>query len=239
MQLINLYLLLYFIFYYQHCKEYDNDTIVQDDEIQDDRVIQDDENNESNEDGDCDDDENDPNVQNRSNAKRLKREKDSTVWIHFDIINDHPICQKCNFSFLSSTGTSTLRRHLKSVHNIVVVPKRRQKTLHEYRNDPYTESEQQERDKFVIAWIVCNAQPFSVVECEEWRQMIAKFDPRYRFHNRHTTKDQIIVLFQNKREQVKLVLSKIPEKIALTSDMWTASNNKAFLSLTIHYVDAL
>src|SRR3989337_2129383 len=69
--------------------------------------------------------------------------------------------------------------------------------------------------------------------------MIAKFDPRYRFHNRHTTKDQIMVLFQNKREQVKLVLSKIPGKIALTSDMWTASNNKAFLSLTIHYVDAL
>ena len=86
---------------------------------------------------------------------------------------------------------------------------------------------------------MCDTQPFSIVECEEWRQMIAKFDPRYRFHNRHTTKDQIVALFQNKREQVRLVLNQIPGKIALTSDMWTASNNHAFLSLTIYYVNSL
>ena len=86
---------------------------------------------------------------------------------------------------------------------------------------------------------MCDTQPFSVVKCEEWWQMIAKFDPRYRFHNRYTTKDQIVALFQNKREQVRLVLNQIPGKIALTSDMWTASNNHAFLSLTIYYVNSL
>ena len=67
--------------------------------------------------------------------------------------------------------------------------------------------------------------------------MINKFDPRYRFHNRHTIKDQILALFQSKREQVKLVTSKISEKVAFTSDIWTASNNTTFLSITIHYVD--
>ena len=67
--------------------------------------------------------------------------------------------------------------------------------------------------------------------------MISKFDPRYQFHNRHAIKDQIMILFQEKKEQVKSVISQIPGKIAFTTDMWTASNNAAFLSLTIHYVD--
>src|SRR6266542_5295138 len=63
--------------------------------------------------------------------------------------------------------------------------------------------------------------------------MIAKFDPRYRFHNQHTLKDNII-----RKLEVKLVVQQIPGKVALTSDMWTASNSSSFLSLTIHYVDS-
>ena len=68
--------------------------------------------------------------------------------------------------------------------------------------------------------------------------MISTFDPRYRFHNRHTIKDKIIGLYKEKKEQVKLIMSNIPGKAAFTSDMWTASNGTAFLSLTIHYIDA-
>jgi len=110
--------------------------------------------------------------------------------------------------------------------------------MHDYRNDPHPEKEQEERDKLVANWVVCDIQPFSVVECEEWRQMIAKFDPRYRFHNRHTLKENIINLFDEKLKVVKLVVRQIPGKVALTSDMWTASNSSSFLSLTLHYVDS-
>jgi hypothetical protein len=68
--------------------------------------------------------------------------------------------------------------------------------------------------------------------------MITKFDPRYRFHNRHTLKNNIVDLFKEKLEIVKLAVQQIPGKVALTSDMWTASNSSSFLSLTIHYVDS-
>jgi hypothetical protein len=60
--------------------------------------------------------------------------------------------------------------------------------------------------------------------------VIKTFDPRYGFHNRETTKQQIINLFEEK-------ITQIPGKVSLTSDMWTASNNDAFLSLTIHFID--
>jgi hypothetical protein len=110
--------------------------------------------------------------------------------------------------------------------------------MHEYRTDPHPKNEQEERDKLVSIWVVCDTQSFSVVECEEWRQMIAKFDPRYRFQNRHTLKDNIVDLFNEKLEVIKLVVQQISGKVALTSDMWTASNSSSFLSLTIHYVDS-
>jgi len=89
----------------------------------------------------------------------------------------------------------------------------------------------------VITWIICDQQPFTVVECPQWRQMISKFDPRYRFHNRQTTKEQIMNQFNDKKTQVKNLIAGILGKVSFTSDMWTASNSDAFLSLTIHYVD--
>src|SRR6266542_4719416 len=145
----------------------------------------------------------------------------SSVWDHFDTNTEdypgQPVCKSCKINFSSSSSTSTLRRHLNK-HKIVT-PKLRQRTIHEFRNDPYPEHEQQERDKYVINWIICDTQLFSVVECNEWRQMISKFDPRYRFHSRHTTKDQIMSLFQEKKEQVMLVVNQVPGKISFTTDM--------------------
>ncbi|CAI2196506.1 16980_t:CDS:1, partial [Funneliformis geosporum] len=163
----------------------------------------------------------------------------STVWNFFDKNTvEHPgvpVCQNCKAVFESSSSTSSLRRHLNS-HQIVA-PKR-QRFITEYRIDPHTTRDQQERDDAIIKWIICDQQPFTVVECPEWREMILKFDQRYRFHNRQTTKDQIISLFEKKKIDIKELIAKIPGKVSFTSDMWTASNGHAFLSLTIHYIDS-
>ncbi|CAB4392711.1 unnamed protein product [Rhizophagus irregularis] len=94
----------------------------------------------------------------------------SSVWDHFDTkmvkYFGCPVCRKCNTLFLAGSGTSTLRRHLSS-HKIPV-SKQRQRTLHDYRIDSHSEKEQDERDKLVANWVVCDIQPFSVVDCEEW-----------------------------------------------------------------------
>jgi len=165
-----------------------------------------------------------------------------SVWHHFTKTQNHPnypnqpVCKRCKAVFARKTAISTLRCHLNN-HKITA-PKRRQRSLHDYRNDAYTEREQQERDNLIIRWIICDTQPFCVVDNNEWQDMISTFDPRYRFHNRHTIKDRIIKLYEETKEQVKSVISNIPGKAAFTSDMWTASNGTAFLSLTIHYIDA-
>ncbi|CAG8521648.1 11978_t:CDS:2, partial [Cetraspora pellucida] len=163
----------------------------------------------------------------------------SPVWNYFktDILEypDQPVCEKCSDVFASTSGTSTLRRHLES-HQIIVPKKIQKKTS--YYNIPYSINEQQERDDVVIEWIISNTQPFSTVENKAWRRMITKFDPHYQFHNRHTIKNFILTLYDKKKEQLKLIIDNIPGKVSFTSDMWTASNGSAFLSLTIHYIDS-
>ncbi|CAB4391727.1 unnamed protein product [Rhizophagus irregularis] len=69
--------------------------------------------------------------------------------------------------------------------------------------------------------------------------MITKFDLRYRFHNQHTLKDNIVNLFKEKLEIVKVAVRQISGKVALISNMWTASNSSLFLSLsTFYYIDS-
>ncbi|CAB4393906.1 unnamed protein product [Rhizophagus irregularis] len=100
---------------------------------------------------------------------RCRGASKSSVWDHFDTkmvkYPGRPVCQKCNTLFLAGSGTSILRRHLSS-HKIPA-PKQRQRTMHDYRIDPHPEKEQDERDKLVANWVVCDIQPFSVVDCEE------------------------------------------------------------------------
>ena len=175
----------------------------------------------------------------RSSRSIKTRNTESSVWQFFNRNTEQhpgrPVCSNCNAVFETSSSTTTLRRHLDS-HQIVT-PKRKQKSIDDYRTDPHTTKDQKERDDAVITWIVCDQQPFTGIECPQWHQMISKFDPRYQFHNRQTTKEQIINLFNSKKTDVKNLIAEIPGKVSFTSDMWTASNSDAFLSLTIHYVD--
>ncbi|CAG8458855.1 16676_t:CDS:2 [Cetraspora pellucida] len=163
----------------------------------------------------------------------LSKKHDSTVWPYFNEDTGSPVCKLCNTPFSAVASTSTLRRHLK-IHDIIA-PKRKHKHL---VINPYLEIEQQKRDNLVVRWIICDLQSFNVVEGEEWRAMISKFDPRYQFPSRNMIRDYVTELFQKKKSEVKLALHKISNKVAFTSDLWTASNGMSFLSLTIHYVDS-
>ncbi|CAG8529451.1 17270_t:CDS:1 [Cetraspora pellucida] len=88
----------------------------------------------------------------------------SSVWLYFNVDSPEPVCKKCSVSFASTTGTSSLRRHLES-HQIIA-PKKRQKKI-DY-DIPYSISEWQECDDVVVEWIISDTQPFSVIENKAW-----------------------------------------------------------------------
>jgi hypothetical protein len=174
-----------------------------------------------------------------SNTTRTNRNRISTVWTHFDkTLPTHPgmpVCNICKAVFSVNSGVSTLRKHL-NTHSIEA-PKKQQQTLHEYRTDPHPMIEQKKRDKAIEKWIICDLQSFSVVEGLEWREMVSTLDPRYKFHNRHTLHDRIMGAYEEKRQLIRTIVNRMPGKVSFTADMWTAKNNAAFLSLTIHYID--
>ncbi|CAG8764136.1 7570_t:CDS:1, partial [Acaulospora morrowiae] len=93
--------------------------------------------------------------------------RDSSMCQYFDkttIDNPGlPVCKECKKVFSSVTATTSLRHHL-NIYNIIA-SKRGQKLLNP---NPHLKIEQQEQDNLVVRWIVCDMQPFSVVEGEEW-----------------------------------------------------------------------
>ncbi|CAG8736088.1 3706_t:CDS:2, partial [Cetraspora pellucida] len=72
---------------------------------------------------------------------------------------------KCKTIFAPDTATSTLRRHL-NLHGIIAST-RGQIIKTGPNNEFHNEFEQQERDKGVLRWIICDLELFNTVESEE------------------------------------------------------------------------
>jgi hypothetical protein len=163
----------------------------------------------------------------------------SSVWEHFDknpsYAPGYNVCNICATKYKMATSTSTLRNHLKK-HQLVA-PSVRQRATTE-RRDPFGELEQNEHTKYLIQWLICDLQPFTVVDNSYFRAFINHFCPRYTIPERHQVKDYIIDAFNNRRVNIIHELHQIEGKCSLTADMWTSINNESFLGLTIHYVDS-
>ncbi|KAI5403273.1 hypothetical protein KIW84_050734 [Lathyrus oleraceus] len=60
----------------------------------------------------------------------------------------------------------------------------------------------------------------------------------FKVPSRNTVKSDIIKIYENENLKTMRLLDKIESKIALTSDIWTASNQKkGYMMITAHYVD--
>jgi len=163
----------------------------------------------------------------------------STVWEYFDrsppYAQEYNVCKICAAKYKTTTGVSTLRNHLKK-HQLDA-PSMKQKAA-TTRMNPFGELEQKEHTKYLIQWLVCDLQPFTVVDNSYFRAFISHFCPRYTIPERHQVKDYIIDKFNNQRIKIINELHKIEGRYSLTADMWTSINKEAFLGLTLHYVDS-
>lgn len=164
--------------------------------------------------------------------------RESNVWDYFDkkpaYAPEHNICRMCPARYRSTTSVTTLRKHLKT-HQLEI-PVRKQSTI--TRMNPFNQQEQQEHTKYLIQWLICDLQPFTVVDNFYFREFVNHFCPRYIVPERHQVKDSIINTFNTRREKIINYLNQIEGKFSLTADMWTSINQEAYLGITIHYVDS-
>ena len=89
----------------------------------------------------------------------------------------------------------------------------------------------------MLTWITCTQQAFHVVDNDYFRALIHKLDSRYLVPNRTKIKTLVMNQFEERRRRLVNDLSKLPDKIALTTDMWTSIKKEAFMGVTIHYVN--
>ncbi|CAG8451973.1 10740_t:CDS:1, partial [Cetraspora pellucida] len=116
------------------------------------------------------------NSPSQSNYK--KRAQKSSVWPHFDLdtpdYSREPVCKKCKDVFSTSSGVSTLQRHLKE-HQIVA-PAICQTTFHFPRTDPHNDEKQKIKNDKLITWIIVDQQPFTVVNNQFFKEFINFLD---------------------------------------------------------------
>jgi hypothetical protein len=164
--------------------------------------------------------------------------KESTVWKYFykrpHFAPGHNVCKTCSTKYELTTSVTTLRKHLK-LHQLYA-PSKKQSTM--TRMDSFNRQEQDEHTKYLVQWIICDLQPFSVVDNSYFREFINYFCPRYIVPERHQIKDLIIKRYNARRTKIINDLDQIEGRCSLTADMWTSMNREAYLGITIHYINS-
>lgn len=83
--------------------------------------------------------------------------------------------------------------------------------------------------KKLIQWIVCDDQPFTVVERIELRTLLKMLNREAEVPSADTVRDIILETFIKERDYMRKVLQETPGKISFTLDAWTSRNQLPFL----------
>ncbi|KAI5430472.1 hypothetical protein KIW84_034886 [Lathyrus oleraceus] len=90
----------------------------------------------------------------------------------------------------------------------------------------------------LASMIIIHEYPLSIVDHLGFREYSEGLQLLFKVPNRNTIKSDIIKIYENEKLKTMRLLDKIESKIALTLDMWTASNQKKrYMTITTHYID--
>ena len=79
--------------------------------------------------------------------------------------------------------------------------------------------------------------PFKFVEYKRITQYIRLYHPDYVPISKKTATSDVFNLYESQKVIMKQTLQKVPGRICLTSDLWTASTSEGYICLTAHFVD--
>ncbi|EXX62125.1 hypothetical protein RirG_164700 [Rhizophagus irregularis DAOM 197198w] len=175
--------------------------------------------------------------------------KTSIVWNHFDKFKDDKgvIWAKCRYcgggKYNMNNGGSTgnLKRHLK-LHPDKFDPSMAKqaefmKNFLQEGNPQMTFTNKNFRDKLAL-WVVADDQPFTVVESDEFHDLIKLCNPMALIPLADTVRNDVLDTFKNYQTTMQNLLQNSPGKISFALDRWTSPNVISFLGITCHYIDA-
>ncbi|WOL08978.1 hypothetical protein Cni_G17731 [Canna indica] len=86
--------------------------------------------------------------------------------------------------------------------------------------------------------IILHEYPISIVDHLGFKRFCNALQPLFKVISRNTAKSDILKIYDCEKAKIMKLLSKNQSRIAITIDMWTASNqNKGYMAITAHYID--
>uniref|UniRef100_A0A803LRT0 BED-type domain-containing protein n=1 Tax=Chenopodium quinoa TaxID=63459 RepID=A0A803LRT0_CHEQI len=177
----------------------------------------------------------------------------SAVWSDFkrkrvgDVIKAE--CNHCSKLLAggSKAGTTHLKDHIKICPERVCQDLRQtrmfgtKKNLND-KNDTMTlapyEFHQEDGRRDLAEMIILHEYPISMVEHIGFRKYSKTLQPGFKVSSRNTTRKDIMKRYELEKDNVATLLRKAKGKIALTTDMWTADNQrKGNMAVTSHFID--
>ncbi|KAJ1376472.1 Zinc finger, BED-type [Sesbania bispinosa] len=181
-------------------------------------------------------------------GKRLK----SVVWQHFTkkVVNgvDKAECNYCKklLGGSSKNGTKHLHQHM----DICVQKKIAMRGQKKGQPILLTEMTQGRQELVAVSYdpdnarkefgcaIIMHDYPLSIVEHISFMRYSAALQPMFQVPCRNTIKKEILKIYECEKSVVSKMLDTNDGRVAITSDMWTTSNQKkGYMAITAHYID--
>ena len=107
---------------------------------------------------------------------------------------------------------------------------------------PITPHTKERMDRFNacgVEWIICDMQPFHVVETDAFRNMIHDLDPRMRVPSQETMKSALATRYNELARQLRAAMEATMETCSITTDIWSSRSKRPFISLTVHWLSPM
>ncbi|CAL1356356.1 unnamed protein product [Linum trigynum] len=173
----------------------------------------------------------------------------SVVWQHFTKVRVKGVIKaKCNYckkllGCESGNGTSHLKSHVKTCmqrriqegKQKVLGPNFVAKGKREMVASQF--DDEVSRNELVVA-LVMHEYPLSMVDHLYFKRFVCSLQPLFSVPSRNTIKKDIFKIYTSEKSRIQKFIDNNKGRIAITTDMWTASNQKkGYMVVTTHYID--
>ncbi|KAH9723471.1 BED-type domain-containing protein [Citrus sinensis] len=187
-----------------------------------------------------------------STLKDKKGKKVSTAWDHFTKVTINgekkAKCMHCNAILEAkyTSGTTSLNRHVKSCfsRNQPKIQEALQGSLKVLKREDgscdigFDSFDPKVLRSLIARMVVMHELPLKFVEYKGFREMMAHANPVVKPMSRNTLKSEISKLYHIEKIKTLHMLEKNQGRVAITTDLWTASNQKkGYMVVTAHFID--